>query len=101
VVEDVDEISSQMGTMLRRKGHRTLNAADAEEAIQMAETRRPNMILTDLDLPTFDSLIQMVRAHKELSNMPVAIIDIDLSDRDDLKVLSNFDQLDELLAAKQ
>jgi DNA-binding response OmpR family regulator len=90
-----------MEAMLRRKGHRTLNAADAEEAIKVAETRRPNIILTDLDLPTFDSLIQMVRAHKELSNMPVAIIDIDLSDRDDLKVLSNFDQLDELLAAKQ
>jgi DNA-binding response OmpR family regulator len=99
VVEDVDEISSQMGAMLRRKGHRTLNAADAEEAIKVAETRRPNIILTDLDLPTFDSLIRRVRAHKDLSNMLVAIIDIDLSEQDDLRVLSNFDQLDELLAA--
>jgi CheY-like chemotaxis protein len=102
VVEDVDEISSQMGEMLRRKGHRILNAANAEEAIRIAENKRPAMILTDLDLPTFDALVQQVRAHKDLNKILVAIIDIndpDLREQDDLKVISNFDQLDELLAS--
>ncbi|HMJ24333.1 MAG TPA: response regulator [Pyrinomonadaceae bacterium] len=102
VVEDVDEISSQMGEMLRRKGHRILNAANAEEAIRIAENKRPAMILTDLDLPTFDTLVRSVRAHKDLNTMLVAIIDIndpDLREQDDLKVISNFDQLDELLAS--
>jgi CheY-like chemotaxis protein len=100
VVEDVDEISSQMGAMLRRKGHLILNAANAEEAIKIAETKRPSLILTDLDLPTFDALVRQVRAHKDLCNMLVAIIDINdphLRAEDDLKLISNLDQLDELL----
>jgi CheY-like chemotaxis protein len=100
IVEDVKEISSQMGAMLRRKGHRILQAANAADAIRMAEHQRPNMILTDLDLPTFDSLVRLVRGHEELSHMLVAVIDIDdpdLREQDGLKVLSNFDQFDDLL----
>ena len=100
VVEDIDEISSQMGAMLRQKGHLILNAVNADEAIRIAENDRPSMILTDLDLPTFDDLLQRVRAHKILKNMLVAIIDInepDINPQDDLRVLHNFDQLDELL----
>jgi CheY-like chemotaxis protein len=100
VVEDVGEISFQMGEMLRKKGHRILNAANAEEAIQIAERDRPNMILTDLDLPTFDALVRLVSTHKALGRLPVAIIDIngsEIEQQDGLKVLSNFDQLDELL----
>jgi CheY-like chemotaxis protein len=100
VVEDVDEISSQMGEMLRKKGHRILNAANAEEAIQVAEHDRPHMILTDLDLPTFDALVRLVRTHQDLGNVIVAIIDIngaEVKPQDGLKVLTNFDQLDELL----
>jgi CheY-like chemotaxis protein len=100
VVEDIDEIRSQMGAVLLKKGHRILHAANATDAIQIAERDRPHMILTDLDLPSFDSLVRLVRVHKDLKNMPVAIIDIDdpgLIPQDGLKVLSNFDQLDDLL----
>ncbi len=100
VVEDVDEISSQMREMLRKKGHRILNAANAEDAIKIAEHDRPNIILTDLDLPTFDALVQLVRAHKDLGNLTVAIIDIngpEVRQTDGLRILSSFDQLDELL----
>jgi CheY-like chemotaxis protein len=102
VVEDVEEISSQMGEMLRRRGHRVLDCANAEEAIQIAEHARPHLILTDLDLPTFDALVRLVRTHKELGNAIIAIIDIngaEVREQDGLKVLSNFEQLDELLEA--
>ena len=104
VVEDVDEISSQMGLMLGNKGHRILSADNAEEAIRIAEHDRPTMILTDLDLPTFDTLVRLVRAHKDLNNMVVAIIDInhpEVNPQDGLRVLSNFDELDELLNCSQ
>jgi CheY-like chemotaxis protein len=102
VVEDVDEISSQMGEMLRKRGHQILNAANAEDAIQIAERDRPNMILTDLDLPTFDALVELVRAHKDLGNLPMAVIDIDINRPElepsyDVKILSDFDQLDSFI----
>ena len=100
VVEDVVEICFQMSEMLRKKGHQILSAANAEDAIRIAEHDHPNMILTDLDLPTFDSLVQMVRSHKELFNIPVAVIDInghEIKPPQDVKILSDFDQLDYFL----
>ena len=102
VVEDVDEICSQMSEMLRQRGHQILSAANAEEAIQIAEHDRPNMILTDLDLPTFEALVQQVRAHKDLGNTPMAVIDIDIKGAElespqGVKILSDFDQLDSFI----
>jgi len=102
VVEDVDEISSQMRAILRGKGHDTLSATNAGEAIQIAENNPPTMILTDLDLPTFDALVQQVRSHKDLNAIPIAIIDINhpnVNAEHGLSVFSDFNQLDALLAA--
>ena len=100
IVEDIREISSQMGDMLKGKGYRVTYATDAESAIRVAENDRPRMILTDRDLPTVDLLIQLVRRHAELSRMAVAIIDIDgpkTNSLDRITVLENLTQLDELL----
>jgi CheY-like chemotaxis protein len=100
VVEDVEEISLLMRTMLRKRGHHVLNAANARRALEIAEKERPKLILTDLDLPMLDQLIRLVRAHRDLKNLPVAIIDIDgpkVDEKSGLKVLVDFDQLDELL----
>jgi CheY-like chemotaxis protein len=102
VVEDVDEISSQMHAILREKGHYTLNATNAGEAIQIAENNPLAMILTDLDLPTFDALVQKVRSHKDLNAIPIAIIDINhptVEVEHGLKVFSDFNQLDAMLAS--
>jgi len=92
VVEDVAEISSQMSAMLRAKGHDVLFAANAREAFKIAETRRPTIVLTDLDLPTLGLLVRLIREHQDL-NEPV--IDKDLG----LKVLTTFEDLDELICA--
>jgi CheY-like chemotaxis protein len=100
VVEDVDEISSQMHAILREKGHDTLSATNAGEAIQIAENNPLAMILTDLDLPTFDALVQQVRSHKDLNAIPIAIIDINhpiINREHGLNVFSDFSQLDALL----
>src|ERR1700704_77327 len=102
VVEDQEEISLQMKSMLLGKGHRVFQAANAQTAIEIAEKERPKLILTDLDLPTFDQLIHLVRAHNDLKNVPIAIIDINspkVDKKNGLKVLADFDQLDELLGS--
>ena len=99
VVEDEDEIGSNMNAMLSRKGYRVLRASDADGAIKLAEQDHPTLILTDLDLPTLDSLIQRIRAHEILKNMLVAVIDINHPEaKDGLKILNDFDELDALLA---
>ena len=104
VVEDVQEISSEMNAMLHARGHNVMSVVDAEQAIKIAEEQRPKLILTDLDLPTLGLLVRLIREHKDLKDMLVAIIDIngpDVNKEDGLKVLTNFGQLDELLQSIQ
>jgi CheY-like chemotaxis protein len=103
VVEDVDEISSNMASALKERGHRVEHASNAKQAIKMAETNRPAMILTDLDLPTFDSLLDLVRGHADLKNMVVAVIDINHPQVHErrVNVLRDFQALDDLLQSSQ
>jgi len=99
VVEDVDEISESMSAALKQRGHLVECASNADHAIQMAEENRPAMILTDLDLPTFDKLMNLLRSHADLKNLVVAIIDIDspkLSDQT-INILRDFQALDDLI----
>jgi CheY-like chemotaxis protein len=101
VVEDVDEITLNMTSALKRRGHHVVHASNAEDAIQMAEANRPAMILTDLDLPTFDNLLSLLRSHRTLGNLKVAIIDINHPKVKDerVNVLTDFQALDDLMDA--
>lgn len=103
VVEDVDEIGVNMGAALDKRGHRVVHAANAEDAIEMAEHDRPAMILTDPELPTFEKLMKLLRAHGTLKNMVVAIIDLNhLKLRDkSVNVLHDFQALDDLLKSSR
>ena len=103
VVEDVDEISANMSAALDERGHRVVHASNAEDAIKMAEHDCPEMILTDSDLPTFEQLMTLLRAHVTLKNMVVAVIDINhlkISDQS-VNVVADFQALDDLLKSSQ
>jgi len=103
VVEDVDEITLNMTSALKKRGHRVVHASNAEDAIQIAEANRPEMILTDLDLPTFDNLLSLLRAHQTLANLKVAIIDINHPTLKDssVNVHTDFQGLDDLMDSSQ
>lgn len=100
VVEDQDEITQNMNAMLARKGYHVLNAVDAEGAIQIARQSAPSIILTDLDLPTLDQLMEALAMQDGLKRIPVAVIDINHPEnaRDDVRILNSFEDLDELLS---
>jgi len=103
VVEDVDEISSQMYQLLTKRGHRVLQASNAEDAIRIAEQNHPAMILTDLDLPTLDLLMKLIAEHNDLGELAVAIIDINSPTvtNNRLRILPDFDALDNLIGSTQ
>src|SRR5467141_4003620 len=92
-----------MNQLLTRRGHRVLLAANAEEAIQIAEQSRPAMILTDLDLPTLGLLMKLISEHKDLGELVVAVIDINHPEvyNDRLKILPDYDALDNLIGSTQ
>ena len=100
VVEDEPEIGDNMNAMLTRKGYRVLRALDALGAMKIAEQSPPAMILTDLDLPSLDQLIDLLGAHETLKHMLVAVIDINHPEpQRGVKILDSFDELDRLLAS--
>ena len=101
IVEDVEEISAGMHELLDRHGHRVIRATNAAQAMEIAEQDHPAMILTDMDLPSFDLLIKLFREHARFSKMVVAIVDMNDPQITDtsVKVLSDYDALDNLMAA--
>ena len=103
VVEDVDEISSNMAAALEKRGHHVQRVSNADEAIKVAETSRPAMILTDRELPTFDKLLERLRGHSKLKNMVVAILDINQADVGDkrVNVVCDFQALDDLIQSSE
>jgi len=103
VVEDIDEISSQMYQLLTKRGHRVLLASNAEDAIRIAEQSRPAMILTDLDLPTLDTLMKLIAEHKDLGELVVATIDINHPEvsNNRLRILPDYKALDDLIGSTQ
>lgn len=101
LVEDEDEISSHMNARLTARGYQVVRARDADDAMKLAEQDHLSLILTDLDLPNLNQMMDRLRAHETLKHMPVAIIDINHPHnvRPDLTILNSFEELDKLLAS--
>lgn len=100
VVEDQVEISEKMISTLTRKGYHVLHAVDAESAIKLVEQDHLSMILTDLELPTLNSLMDQVGPHGTFRKMLVVVIDNNhpQDPHPHLKILNSFEELDELIS---
>lgn len=104
VVEDVEEIRSAMKRSLRGCGYRVAEAADADEAVEVASRRPPDLILTEEELPAFAALLERAREHPSLKGLPVVVINPDAEEGTrygDAVVLAGYDQLKRLLPARK
>jgi CheY-like chemotaxis protein len=104
VVEDIEEIRSGMKRSLRGCGYRVLEAADADEAVEVASRRPPDLILTEEEVPTFAVLLERARRHPSLKGLPVVIINPDAEEGTrygDAVVLADYDQLKHMLPARK
>ena len=100
VVEDIDWIRAGMTKTLRRYGYRVVAADDDAEALEVARRERPDLILTDEDLPAFDALLERVRELPANSRIPVVVVNPDADEHTrygDAVVLTDFGQLRTLL----
>jgi two-component system, cell cycle response regulator DivK len=56
LVEDTDDNRFMMRRLLEMTGYRVVEARNGEEAVQLAQTEIPQLILMDLSLPIIDGL---------------------------------------------
>jgi DNA-binding NtrC family response regulator len=74
VVDDEPEMVENCTRLLRRAGYRMLGTTDAERALALLESERPDLLLTDLKMPGIDGLELMRRAHELDPALPVIVV---------------------------
>lgn len=76
IVEDDRDLSLAMSVRLIAHGFATISAQDAASAIQLAATRKPDLILMDLGLPDSNGFVVMeiVSQLKSVSTVPIIVV---------------------------
>ncbi len=102
VVEDTVWIRAAMRRSVERCGCRAVEAADADEAVTVAEREQVEMILTEEALPTLEALLARAREHPGLRGLPVVIVNPDAEEgarHGDAHLLPGYERLTSLLAS--
>lgn len=76
VVDDFLENRDILCRMLELIGHRTISAANGQEAIELAQSHRPDIILMDLSMPVLDGweATARIKAYDGLQQTPVLAV---------------------------
>ena len=80
IVEDIDWIRSGMKKAVERHGYRAVEATNDAEAFEIPELESIKLIVTEEELPTFNTLMARLREHPTLSSVTVAIVNPDAED---------------------
>ena len=86
VVDDEPQIRRFLRTSLAAHGYSVLEAASGEEALRMASTERPDLMVLDLGLPDADG-IEVLKGLREWSHMPIFILSVRQTEVEKVKAL--------------
>jgi adenylate cyclase len=90
IVED-DPLSLDIfQSQLAAEGYRVLTAIDGEEALAIAETQHPDLILLDIMIPKFDG-IEVCRRIKANPSLPFTPIIMVTAKADDVDIIAGLD----------
>ncbi len=76
IVEDEEDIMEMIAYNLEKEGYKTIRIYNGEDAVKIARTEQPDMIILDLMLPKMDGfdVCKMVRSHTETSHIPIIML---------------------------
>jgi DNA-binding response OmpR family regulator len=76
VADDDDDILLLVTTRLRRDGFEVVAARTGDEALRLAQERRPDVAVLDIGMPVLDGLevLRRIRADDELKSMRVLLL---------------------------
>ncbi|MBP3371985.1 MAG: response regulator transcription factor [Clostridia bacterium] len=86
VVEDDAPVRNLITTTLKAHDYRFITAACGEEAITLAATHNPDIILLDLGLPDIDG-VEVIRRIRSWSIVPIIVISARSEDTDKIDAL--------------
>ncbi len=73
LAEDNEANVSTVSSYLRAKGYRLLLAKNGQEAVALAQSEAPELILMDIQMPGIDGIeaMQQIRRNPNLANLPI------------------------------
>ena len=86
IVEDDNHIKNLISTTLKVNKYSYLLATSGNEAIMLAVSHKPDIILLDLGLPDMDG-VEIIKNVREWSNIPIIVISARSDDKDKIDAL--------------
>ncbi len=76
VVEDFEDNRFMMRRLLEMSGYQVVEAVNGQQAVELAEGERPDVILMDLSLPMLDGLAatRRIRERDRLARVPIIAV---------------------------
>ena len=76
LVEDTEDNRFMMRRLLEMTGYRVIEAMNGEEAVKLAQSESPNLILMDLSLPVIDGLAatRLIRKLPDFKSTPIIAV---------------------------
>lgn len=88
LIEDDDRIRNFMEAVLTTNGYNVLETTNARNALSMAASHNPDLLLLDLGLPDLDGQ-QVIRSIREWSNMPIVVVSARGHEKDKVMALDS------------
>jgi two-component system chemotaxis response regulator CheY len=81
-VDDSTSMRQMVSFTLQSVGYEVLEAANGEEALKLAYTKKFNLVIADLNMPNMDgvSLIKSLRSLKDYKFTPILILTTESQD---------------------
>lgn len=76
VVDDASDVRNLVAAHLKRGGHRVLAAAEAESALALAISEKPDLAIVDIMMPGMNGydLTEKLREHPATQDTPIIVL---------------------------
>ena len=75
-IEDESALQKTLGDILTQEGYEVIPATDGEIGLNLAKTKKPDLILLDLILPKMNGfdVLKSVKEDNEIKNTPIIVL---------------------------
>jgi PAS domain S-box-containing protein len=89
IVDDEKDVVTVIRALLQEHNYLTMEAYNGKEAVEMAEKRKPDLIIMDIVMPVMDGFeaIKRIKLNKKTSHIPIIVLTVRNLEEDRIKAL--------------